>query len=531
MIRTLGIRILELAIVLSATTSATAQTSGTWEVVGPSGCSDGGMLCCQIAFDSHNVPYVAYQDLTAPFAEASVKSFDGVAWRYVGPKGGASIGRGWYNQMAFDAFDNLFVASRDYGVAGKLNVRMWDPTAQGWINIGPYGTSPGEAHYTVVRIDQTNAPVVVYADRTTSPVDQATAMRFDYASGSWATLGGNGVSSNGSSYDAIAIDSHDVMYIAFADAGYPDGTNVGKASVMRYDRTSSAWRFIGPPGFTNIGTPNLWIQLDRYDVPYLVYQLYHTALIVLRWDGSTWVQVGGSASGSDHPDVETEPWRQWLSLRFDSQNTPYVAYQLLDNGWRAAVRKFDGTNWVPVGNIGFSAGPADYLAMQLDQDDVPWVVFRDGANGQRMTVMRYKPAAYTYCTPSTSSLGCAAPITTFGLPSATSGSPFTISTSQVLNHHLGMLLYGLHPDHIPFGAGALCIHPPMWRVGAQSSGGNAGVNDCSGVLAYNFNPLIQSHANPSLAIGQAVFAQYWYRDTLNPNGPSLSDAVRFFIGP
>jgi hypothetical protein len=51
------------------------------------------------------------------------------------------------------------------------------------------------------------------------------------------------------------------------------------------------------------------------------------------------------------------------------------------------------------------------------------------------------------------------------------------------------------------------------------------------VLTYDFNALIQSHANPSLMVGQAVFAQYWYRDVQNPSGQSLSDAVRFFIGP
>jgi hypothetical protein len=526
MTRTFG-----LAIVVSLITGASAQTSSDWELAGPRGFSDGIVLCCQIAFDSHNVPHVAYQDLSSPFAQASVKSFVGGAWQYVGAKGSASIGRAWYNRMAFDAHDDLFVACRDYGVNGKLNVRMWNPVAQRWINIGPSGASPNEAHYTDVHVDPSNAPVVAFSDRSTAPVDQATVMRFDFTTGSWQTIGGNGVTQNGAAYTALAIDSHDVPYIAFADAGHPDGTGVGKASVMRYDAPSGVWQFVGAPGFTNIGAANMWLELDKSDVPYIAYQLYHTAIIVMKWNGTAWVQIGGSASGNDHPDVETEPWRQWLSLRFDSQNTPYVSYELFDIGWRAAVRKFDGASWVPVGNLSFSAAQADYLMMAIDKDDVPWVVFRDGSAGQRLTAMRYKPIAYTYCTPSTSSLGCVAPIGTSGTPSATSESPFTIRAGQVLNNHLGMLLYALHPDHIPFGAGALCIHPPLWRVGAQSSSGDASGEDCSGVLTYDFNALIQSHANPSLMVGQAVFAQYWYRDVQNPSGQSLSDAVRFFIGP
>ena len=44
------------------------------------------------------------------------------------------------------------------------------------------------------------------------------------------------------------------------------------------------------------------------------------------------------------------------------------------------MRRFDGLDWVPVGNTAFSAGAADYLAMTVGPNDVPYVVFRDAAD-------------------------------------------------------------------------------------------------------------------------------------------------------
>jgi hypothetical protein len=525
-------RTLALALALSFGSSiASSQTSDAWEVVGSPGISDGIVLCCAVAVDGHNVVHVAYQDLNQPFAQASVQRFAGGAWQYDGAEGGGSIGRAWYNQIAFDGQDNLYLSSRDYGVGGKLNVRFYIAATNTWVTVGPNGSSPGEAHYTALKVGSDGVPVTVFADRTTLPIDKASVLHYDYGSASWMPVGGFGISAGSGLYDCIALDHGNVPYVAYADSSLPDNSGIGKASVQRYDSASDTWSYVGSPGFTSSGGLNLWLELDHDDVPYIVYQIYHTAFIVMKWNGSTWTQLGGSASGSDRPDVETEPWRQWISLRFDSQNTPYVAYQMLDNGLKAAVRKFDGTSWVPVGNLGFSSGAADYMALAIDKEDVPWIAFRDGAAGQRLTVMRYKPTSYTYCTPTLSSVGCAALIAAGGVPSLTNPAPYAVTAFPVINNRAGLLIYGFAPDQTPFGAGTLCIRPPIKRTGAQVSGGSPTGTDCTGQFAFDFNALIQSGSNPSLVIGQAVYAQYWYRDPQGVGGTALSNALRFFIGP
>ncbi|MEJ0073320.1 MAG: hypothetical protein WDN27_04555 [Candidatus Saccharibacteria bacterium] len=66
------------------------------------------------------------------------------------------------------------------------------------------------------------------------------------------------------------------------------------------------------------------------------------ALAVAAWQvvGSTGLSVGTA---------------NYDSLAFNG-DTPYVAFQDLGNSSKATVEKFDGTNWVPVGTAGFSAG-------------------------------------------------------------------------------------------------------------------------------------------------------------------------------
>ena len=57
--------------------------------------------------------------------------------------------------------------------------------------------------------------------------------------------------------------------------------------------------------------------------------------------------------------VSLQEWLYISSLAFSpSDNQPYVAYE--DGGYSGpvTVMKFNGTNWVSVGNAGFSAGTA-----------------------------------------------------------------------------------------------------------------------------------------------------------------------------
>jgi hypothetical protein len=51
--------------------------------------------------------------------------------------------------------------------------------------------------------------------------------------------------------------------------------------------------------------------------------------------------------------------------------------------------KFDGSNWVNVGNAGFSAGDAWYTSLAFSPTGQPYVAYMDWANAQNATVMKF----------------------------------------------------------------------------------------------------------------------------------------------
>ena len=148
----------------------------------------------------------------------------------------------------------------------------------------------------------------------------------------------------------------------------------------------------------------------------------------------------------------------------------------------------------------------------------------------------------TYCTAKVNSLGCTPAIGGAGNPSATNAAPFVVSVSQLRNQKSGMLLYTPNGAHAaqPFQGGTLCVGPVgIKRAPASSTGGTpAPANDCSGVLALDFNAFAagQLGGNPSPALsvpGNTYQCQAWGRDQgfPAPNNTTLSDALDVTVGP
>jgi hypothetical protein len=139
-----------------------------------------------------------------------------------------------------------------------------------------------------------------------------------------------------------------------------------------------------------------------------------------------------------------------------------------------------------------------------------------------------------YCNAKTNSLGCVPHISYSGIASASAGSGFVVSGSNLFNGKAGMLIYGTNGRaSIPFAGGTLCVAQPLQRTPAQNSGGTPFGDDCTGYYAFDFNAWIALGIDRALVPGTVVDAQYWSRDAgfALPDNVGLTDAIEFTIAP
>jgi len=52
-------------------------------------------------------------------------------------------------------------------------------------------------------------------------------------------------------------------------------------------------------------------------------------------------------------------------------------------------KKKSSDSWVTLGSAGFSAGPVQYASMAVDSSNTPYVVYQDGGNSNKATVMKF----------------------------------------------------------------------------------------------------------------------------------------------
>jgi len=152
----------------------------------------------------------------------------------------------------------------------------------------------------------------------------------------------------------------------------------------------------------------------------------------------------------------------------------------------------------------------------------------------------YDDPVSTYCTAKINALGCTPQIGFSGVPSATAGSGFVVSSINVRNNKSGLLFYGVSGRLVaPFQGGTLCVAPQIKRTGAINSGGTAApANDCTGIYAIDMNAFAASGGPPlplpALGVpGTLVDCQFWGRDPgfPPPNNTTLSDALEYTVQP
>jgi len=141
------------------------------------------------------------------------------------------------------------------------------------------------------------------------------------------------------------------------------------------------WRFVGSAGISGGDSAHLSIALNGNDVPYVAFadggDGYKAH--VKKWDGSTWASADGSSIATD---------TAFTSLAISPSGGVYAAYQDGAYSGYAVASRLSGGTWTVLGSWDVSGNPADFIAAAVDSSERLYVAFRDQST-LKASVKRY----------------------------------------------------------------------------------------------------------------------------------------------
>jgi hypothetical protein len=95
-----------------------------------------------------------------------------------------------------------------------------------------------------------------------------------------------------------------------------------------------------------------------------------------------------------------------LKLAFSKDGTtPYLGFRDAANGDKATVMRFNGTSWEILGKAGFTSGKAFTPSLAISNSGIPYVAYVDIENGEKITVMSFNGGSWEVVGTSGISLG------------------------------------------------------------------------------------------------------------------------------
>lgn len=326
----------------------------TWEEVGEGSASGGGISNNSgsssrpsMAVSHDGSPYVAWEDNSNGTSEIYVRRWSGNIWEEVGT-GSASDGGiskngvgSFDSSMSIALDDTPYVAWYDNaGSSGdyhtEIYVRRWNGIT--WEEVGTGSASGGGISNTVslsfgpsLAIAPDGTPYVAWQDSSIGGwgiyVRRWNGYTWEEVGAGSASGGGIGGSSWIAGEPSLDITSNNTPYVSWSDFRSGDS----EVYVRRWN--GNTWAEVGAGsasggGISNNISASGWssLKVAYNDTPYVAWSDWsadHNDVYVLRWNGSTWEEVGtGSASdGGISNNSGGLP-----SLAIDPSGVPYAAY-------------------------------------------------------------------------------------------------------------------------------------------------------------------------------------------------------------
>lgn len=397
----------------------------SWREVGTGSASGNGIsnnagdsFAPSIAVAPNGTPYVAWYDSSNGSSyEIYVKKWNGSSWVDVGAN--SSSGGGISNNTGDSTRPSITIAPNNTpyvawsdnsgGAYSEIYVKKWD--GSGWVEVGTGSASnggisnnPGPSHNPSISVAPNGTPYVAWTDYSSN--EEIYVKKWNGSS--WTEVGLGSASSGGisdnpgsSSQPDIAIDSNNMVYIAWTDS------SAGDSEIYLRMWNGVSWIQLSNSatggGISN-NTSGSWfpsIAISFDGVPYVAWENVNNSdyqIYVRAWNGYSWTQVGyNSANGggiSNNDGYSSTP-----SIAIGPNGTPYVAWEDDSGGGLSEifVRMWNGSYWAQIGgNSAFGGGISNNnsssrsASIFIDSNNSPYVTWYDkSSNNWEIYVRQY----------------------------------------------------------------------------------------------------------------------------------------------
>lgn len=192
-----------------------------------------------------NEPYILFKQdrYVSSLEKAAMLKYSEGAFSYIGTSEGLSEGRVAYSDFTFDAEGNIYVAYADYtcpdgtSTTAKASVRTFNGST--WEYVGEKGITDVRVSYTGIGIMPNNNPVLFNMNNAAGALAQRELNISYYTNGAWSTSNTlPGRSSSLSAYFPKTKTVNGILYLAVFNAGGTPQTY----SVYKY--TNNEWTTI-----------------------------------------------------------------------------------------------------------------------------------------------------------------------------------------------------------------------------------------------------------------------------------------------
>lgn len=262
-------------------------------------------------------------------------------------------------KMAVNSQNEIAVYFMDTLHQNKGTVKKIEGTD--WINLGDSASLPMVAE--IAFSPSGELYIAGYEDTST----RIKVLKF--LNGNWQPVGNISSMPYGSTYSKLSFAGDGTLYVGFIV--FDQVSSSSFPNVMRFNGVD--WKHVGLPNFYTGGTNWFDFKLSPSDIPYIIMgdrSQPSLGMTCLKFEGNNWILVGP-------PGFST--CGNYVSIDFSTNGTPYVCgverYNPGGNRWKAAVLKYDGTNWQKINGTYVSQDSAYYPKLLMSPTDEPIIVY------------------------------------------------------------------------------------------------------------------------------------------------------------